>query len=101
LQGRRTAVTGSHQGFSKITQKKAGYFGKRNIHSFGTKLRRGGGSVTPQSGTPERIVSYVVRARETLPNTARRRKSSPVGFRESRREIALVLDLMAITDIRG
>ena len=68
-------------------------------HSFGTKLGRGGGSVTPQSGTPGKIDSYVVRARKTLPLTGG--KSSPVGFRESRREITLELDLTAVTDLRG
>jgi len=47
------------------------------------------------------IGSYVVRARETSPNTARKGKSSPVGFRESRREMASGLDLTAVTDLRG
>jgi len=32
-------------------------------------------AVTPQSGTPGKVDSYVVRARETLPNTARKEGS--------------------------
>jgi len=72
------------------------------IHSFETKLRRGGGSVTPQSGTPGKIDSYVARAHETLPKyRSKGRKSSPVGFRESRGEIASRLDLTAVMDLRG
>jgi len=51
--------------------------------------------------TPGKLDSDVVRAREALPNTARRRESSPVSFRESRREIASGLDLTAVTDLRG
>jgi len=47
------------------------------------------GDVTPQTGIQgQRVYSYIVRARETLPNTAQRGKSSLVGLRESRREIS-------------
>jgi len=55
--------------------------------------------LSPELG--EGVDSYIVRARETLPNTARREESSLVGFRESRREIASGLDLTAVTDLRG
>jgi len=47
----------------------------KGIHSFGTQLRGGGGSVTPQSRTQGKIDSYVVRPRETLPNTIRKEGS--------------------------
>jgi len=73
---------------------------KETSHIYHSKLRQKE-PVTPQSGTPERMDSYVVRARKTLPNTARRGKSSPVSFRESRWEIASGLDLTAVTDLRG
>jgi len=55
--------------------------------------------LSPELG--EGVDSYIVSARETLPNTARREESSLVGFRESRREIASGLDLTAVTDLRG
>jgi len=44
MQGRRTAFSGKYHD-RKNLQKETGYSGKTLI-SFGTKLRRGGGSVT-------------------------------------------------------
>ena len=57
---------------------------------------------TSRKNTGKRyLVSYIVRARETLLRPLEEEKSSPVGFRESRREIALGLDHTAVTDLRG
>ena len=47
------------------------------------------------------LVSYIVRARETLLKPLKEGKSSPAGFRESRREIASGLDLTAVADLKG
>jgi len=74
---------------------------ERFEEALGTRLGEREGSVTPQSETQGKIDSYVARARETLPNAARRGKSSLVGFRESRQEIASGLDLTAVMDLRG
>ena len=49
----------------------------------------------------KRVDSYVVRARETLPNTARRGESSLVGFRESGREISPELESYGRTGRKG
>jgi len=85
MQGWRTAFSGRAFCPAKFFfySERGGLHRQRNEHSFGIKLRRGGSSVTPQSETSGRIDSYVVRACETLPNTARKEGSQAQPASES------------------